>query len=259
MTTDPADDGAAIESLQARGVSVHFQGLRAVDCVDLELRRGEILGLIGPNGAGKTTLVNALTGFQRLTAGSISLGGVDVTGWKPHRLARIGLARTFQSLRFFRGLTVLENVQVAGVAVGRSQREAREQAQHFLELLALADKADLRGDSLPYGDERRLEIARAVSLAPRFLLLDEPAAGLNEGESIELVTMIGRLREELSCGVLVIDHDMSVIMELCERIQVLNYGQTISIGTPDEIRSDEAVLTAYLGHKSSGSEPDARS
>jgi ABC-type branched-subunit amino acid transport system ATPase component len=244
---------AQAEELVARGIRVYFQGLKAVDGVDLPLRRGEIVGLIGPNGAGKTTFVNALTGFQRLTGGEIALGGVDVTGWPPYRLAKLGLARTFQSLRFFRGLTVFENVEVAGVSVGLSRKEAKRRAWHFLELMGLHERAELKAESLPYGSERRLEIARAVATSPRFLLLDEPAAGLNEAESDELVQTIGRLRDELSCGVLVIEHDMSVIMRLCERIHVLNYGKTISVGTPDEIQHDEAVLTAYLGHKQ---EPD---
>ncbi len=246
-----------MDELAARGIRVYFEGLKAVDDVDLPFRRGEIVGLIGPNGAGKTTFVNAITGFQPLTGGTITLAGVDVTGWQPHRLAKLGLARTFQSLRFFRGLTVFENVEVAGVSVGLSRKEAKKRAWHFLEVMNLADKAELRAESLPYGNERRLEIARAVATAPRFLLLDEPAAGLYEAETDELVTTIGRLRDELSCGVLVIEHDMSVIMRLCERIHVLNYGRTIGVGTPSEIQQDEAVLTAYLGHKQGAGEGDA--
>lgn len=244
--------------LSARDVRVHFGGLKAVDGVDLSLRRGEILGLIGPNGAGKTTFINALTGFQRLTEGSVSLDGNDVTGWPPHRLARVGLARTFQSLRFFRELTVFENVEVAGVSIGLNRRDAKRRASHVLQVLDLSTKTELRAESLPYGDERRLEIARAVAMKPRFLLLDEPAAGLNEAESDELVGAVGRLRTEIGCGVLVIEHDMRVIMKLCERIHVLDYGKTISVGTPEEVQRDEAVLTAYLGRKSQSTNVESR-
>jgi ABC-type branched-subunit amino acid transport system ATPase component len=238
-------DGADL--LEVADIKVHFEGVKAVDGVDLQLPRGEILGLIGPNGAGKTTLVNVVTGFQRPTAGSMRLGGVAVDGWPPHRLARSGLARTFQNIRLFGDLTVLENIEVGAVGMGLSRRHARVRAMEVLQGVALEHRAGTRASSLPMGEERRLELARALATQPTFLLLDEPAAGLNETEGDQLVAMIRDVRDRLGCGVLVIEHDMRVIMRLCERIQVLNYGKTISVGTPDEVRRDQAVIDAYLG------------
>jgi branched-chain amino acid transport system ATP-binding protein len=238
-----------IELLEAHGLKVHFGGVHAVDGVDLALRKGEILGLIGPNGAGKTTLVNALSGFQKPTSGKVVLNGRDVTGMSPERLARRGLARTFQSVRLFPGLTVLENVEYGGVGVGMRRPAARRWARELLERLSLADKADLYATGLPHGLERRLGLVRALAAKPTFLLLDEPAAGLNEQESDELVASLTLIRDDFSCALVVIEHDMRLIMRLCERIQVLDYGKTISIGTPAEVRSDPAVLTAYLGRR----------
>ncbi|HJU48342.1 MAG TPA: ABC transporter ATP-binding protein [Gaiellaceae bacterium] len=237
------------ERLEARGLKVHFGGVHAVDGVDLLLAKGEILGLIGPNGAGKTTLVNALTGFQKPTAGSVLVNGQDVTGLSPHRLARKGLARTFQSVRLFPGLTVLENVELGGVGVGMRRPAARKWARELLERLHLSDKAGLYGIGLPHGLERRLGIVRALAAKPTFLMLDEPAAGLNEQESDELVESLTLIRDDFACALVVIEHDMRLIMRLCERIQVLDYGKTISIGTPAQVRSDPAVLTAYLGRR----------
>ena len=248
----PGAEGRA-QTLEARGVRVYFEGVKAVDGVDFFLSRGEILGLIGPNGAGKTTLVNVLTGFQRPNEGSVALSGVGVLGWPPHRLARKGLARTFQNIRLFGDLTVLENVEVGGVGTGLGRRDARKRAWELLQTMHLIPKADERASALPMGDERRLEIARALATGPTFLLLDEPAAGLNETEGDELVATIRSLRDQLGCGVLVIEHDMRVIMRLCERIQVLNYGKTISLGTPKEVRNDPAVIDAYLGTRSEAS------
>ena len=235
--------------LEARQLEVHFGGVHAVDGIDLTLRKGEILGLIGPNGAGKTTLVNGLSGFQRPTAGTVLLDGADVTGWSPHRLARRGLARTFQSVRLFPDLTVLENVELGGVGVGMHRPAARKWARDLLERMKLADKAHLYATGLPHGLERRFGIVRALAAKPSFLLLDEPAAGLNEQESDELVDALTLIRDDFSCALMVIEHDMRVIMRLCERIQVLDYGKTISIGTPAQVRSDPAVLTAYLGRR----------
>ncbi len=237
------------ELLEARGLTVHFGGVHAVDGVDLVLRKGEILGLIGPNGAGKTTLVNALSGFQKPTAGMVLMNGQDVTGLSPHRLARRGLARTFQSVRLFPGLTVLENVELGGVGVGMRRPAARRWARELLERLKLDDKATLYGTGLPHGLERRLGIVRALAAKPTFLLLDEPAAGLNEQESDELVDSLTLIRDDFSCALVVIEHDMRLIMRLCERIQVLDYGKTISMGAPDQVRRDPAVLTAYLGRR----------
>jgi branched-chain amino acid transport system ATP-binding protein len=238
-----------VERLEARGVRVHFDGVKAVDGVDLTLGRGEILGLIGPNGAGKTSLVNALSGFVRPTEGRVSLGATDVTGWSPHRLARSGVARTFQSVRLFRGLTVLENAEAGALAAGARRGEARRRAWEILDRLRLTARAGEPAGSLPYGEERRLGVARALMGHPRFLLLDEPAAGMHEAESDELAETLKTVRSAYSCGLLVIEHDMRVIMTLCERVHVLDYGKTISLGTPAQVRRDPGVLEAYLGRE----------
>jgi branched-chain amino acid transport system ATP-binding protein len=236
-----------METLCGEGIEVHFEGVKALDGVDLVLHRGEILGLIGPNGAGKTTLVNALTGFQAPTGGRLLLGGEDVTGRPAHRLARAGVARTFQSGRSFPDLTVFENVLAGPVGLGVRRREARERARNALTAVGLPGRDDELARSLSSGQERRLEVARAIAMRPRFLFLDEPAAGLNEGESDELVATIAELPERLGCGVLVIEHDMRVIMGLCGRLQVIDYGRTISEGAPEIVRADPAVIAAYLG------------
>jgi len=249
VSSAEVDVEARRDLLEARGLKVYFGGVHAVDGVDLTLKRGEILGLIGPNGAGKTTLVNALSGFQKPSDGSVFLSGTEVTGWDPAKLAKKGLARTFQSVRLFPALTVLENVELGAVGVGVRRREARKIAAELLERLNLGDKAHLYGTGLPHGIERRLGIVRALAARPAFLLLDEPAAGLNERESDELVDSLALIRDDFSCALVVIEHDMRVIMRLCERIHVLDYGKTISIGTPSEVRRDPAVLAAYLGRK----------
>jgi ABC-type branched-subunit amino acid transport system ATPase component len=242
-------------TLNASSIRVHFAGVKAVDDIHLALGEGEILGLIGPNGAGKTTLVNVLTGFQSPTAGRVTLGGSDVTGWKPERLADAGLARTFQSIRLFEALTVFENVQVAALGAGRAQRDARDATHGLLKRLALGDSAEMQAGALSHGAARRVGIARAMAMHPRFLLLDEPAAGLNEDESAELVETLKAIRRDFNVGLLVIEHDMQLIMSLCERIQVLDHGKTIALGTAAEVRRNPAVLAAYLG---SGRERDAQ-
>jgi branched-chain amino acid transport system ATP-binding protein len=242
-------DANDTELLQARDLKVHFGGVHAVDGVDLFLRKGEILGLIGPNGAGKTTLVNALSGFQKPTAGTVLMNGNDVTGLSPHKLARRGLARTFQSVRLFPDLTVLENVELGGVGVGMSRASARKAAKELLERLHLADKAELYATGLPHGLERRLGVARSLAAKPSFLLLDEPAAGLNEHESDQLVDTLTLIRDDFSCALVVIEHDMRLIMRLCERIQVLDHGRTICVGPPAQVRRDPTVLEAYLGRR----------
>jgi ABC-type branched-subunit amino acid transport system ATPase component len=247
----PRAAGDQPDRLEALELHVHFEGLRATDGVDLTLERGEILGLIGPNGAGKTTLVNALSGFQRLTGGEVRLGGRTVTGWAPHRLARNGVVRTFQSVRPFTDLTVLENIEASALGGGLGRRDARTRSREIADRLGLAPRMDDVAASLPHGDQRRLGIARALALEPAFLFLDEPAAGLNEGESAELVEILAAIRRDFSCALMVIEHDMQVIMRLCDRIQVLDHGRTIAVGTPAEIRSDPAVLTAYLGTSAS--------
>ena len=239
----PAGEGA----LTASGVTVRFGALAAVDRVDLVVRGGDILGLIGPNGAGKTTLVNAITGFERLTAGSVRLGTRTITRTPAHKRARLGIVRTFQSGHSFGRMTALENVEAAAVGTGLGRRAARRRAAELLAFVNLAHRAGVIARALPHGDERRLEVARALAMNPRYLLLDEPAAGLDERESDELMDTIRSARDEIRCGIILIDHDMRVIMQTCERIQVLNYGRTICVGTPNEVRSDPAVVAAYLG------------
>jgi branched-chain amino acid transport system ATP-binding protein len=234
-------------TLAARGIRVHFEGVKAVDGVDVELSTGQILGLIGPNGAGKSTLVNALSGFQRPTEGDVAMGGQPVTGWSPQRLARQGLVRTFQAVRLFGRLSVMENIEAGAVAGGMRLRAARRHALDSLRRFGLEARAALPAASLPLGEERLLGVARAMATGPRILLLDEPAAGLNETEGDELLDVLRKVRDEHGCGLLVIEHDMRFIMRLCERIQVLDAGRSISLGTPEEVRADQAVLTAYLG------------
>ena len=236
------------EALEARDIRVHIRGVKAVDGVDLGLRRGQILGLIGPNGAGKTTLVNVLAGFQRATGGRVVLGDEDITTWEPSEIARAGVVRTFQDVRLFAALTVFENVEAAAVSTGATRRSARELSWAILERVGLDGLAP-RASALPHGEQRLLAIARALAARPRFLLLDEPAAGLDEGESDELVGALAAIRDAFELGLLVIEHDMRLIMKLAESIQVLDYGRTIALGTPAEIRRDPAVLSAYLGAK----------
>ena len=235
-------------TLHVEGVVKHFSGLRAVDSVSLSLHQGEILGLIGPNGSGKTTLINLITGVLKPDAGRITAGTTNITRQPPHTIARAGVARTFQTIRLFRELTVQENVEVAAISAARmSRRRAREQARTALEELGIARWSRARASILPYGHERRVEIARALAMNPGFLLLDEPAAGLNEDESDELLHILTELPRRCGFGMLIIDHDMRLIMRLCNRLHVLNYGKTICEGTPDEVRSVPAVVEAYLG------------
>jgi ABC-type branched-subunit amino acid transport system ATPase component len=243
----PAAGQARASDLTVSDVVVNFQGLRAIDGVSLRLRRGEVLGLIGPNGAGKTTLVNVLTGFQQVDSGQVRLAGADIARWKPHERSRRGLVRTFQSVLPFGGLTALENVEAGAMATGISRKAARDAAYQVLGSLGLADKAQRRVDTLPFGEERRVGIARAIAMKPQFLLMDEPAAGLNDAESDDLLDVIHRIRSEIDCGVLLIEHRMSLVFRLCDRIQVLQQGATIAVGTPDEIRADAKVRQAYLG------------
>jgi ABC-type branched-subunit amino acid transport system ATPase component len=233
--------------LEAREVSVRFDGLAALTEVDVSLRAGEILGLIGPNGAGKTTLVNVVTGFQRPDSGTVRLNGVDVTDWAPHRIARAGLARTFQAIRLFPDLTVAENLEIAAVAHGASRAAARARAREILARLGFAAHAERRAAELPYGDERWIGIARALAAGPRVLLMDEPAAGLNESEAEHLRQAILGIRERNGCAILVIEHNMKLIMGLCDRVQVLEQGRAIATGTPGEVAANAEVRRAYLG------------
>jgi branched-chain amino acid transport system ATP-binding protein len=214
--------------------------------VTLELHRHEVVGLIGPNGAGKSTLVNVLSGFDFPSAGTVELDGRDVTGWRSHRRARAGLARTFQHSRSFRELTVRENVEVAALGVGASGREARRRADELLQLLGL-ERPHARAGTLAHGDERRLGVARALATEPAFVLMDEPAAGLPEAEVPDFATVVRSVRDDHDAGVLLIDHNMALVMGVCDRIQVLDHGRTLAGGTPAEIRANLDVAAAYLG------------
>ncbi|WP_211178107.1 ABC transporter ATP-binding protein [Pseudonocardia acidicola] len=232
--------------LTATGISVQFAGLQALDDVDLQLHRGEILGLIGPNGAGKSTLVNALTGFQRCT-GRLLVDGVDMTGWSPVRRSRNGVRRTFQNVRLFPEMSVYENVEVVGLGLGIGQRKVRGMVEDVLDWFGMSQLSAMRAGSLPYGTERRLGIARILVTGARYVLLDEPAAGLNEDESDGLLELLAGLPERFSCGLMVIEHDLRLIMRLCHRLQVIDHGLLLAVGDPASVRRDPAVIEAYLG------------
>jgi branched-chain amino acid transport system ATP-binding protein len=221
--------------------------VRALRDVTLELHRHEVVGLIGPNGAGKSTLVNVLSGFDLPSAGSVELEGKDVTRWSASRRVRAGLARTFQHSRSFRRLSVRENVEVAALGTGLRPSAARKRADELLELLALKPHADLPAEVLPHGHERRLGVARALATDPHFVLMDEPAAGLPEAEVPELAAVVRFVRGEYRAGVLLIDHNMALVMDVCDRIHVLDQGRTLTEGAPAEIRSNLDVAAAYLG------------
>lgn len=247
MEEKGSETGGPQTALRATGIRRYFEGVHALDDVTLELRRHEVVGLIGPNGAGKTTLVNIITGFDFPSAGTVELEGEDITGWTPHRRGRAGLARTFQAAHSFARLTVRENIEVSALGCGARSREAQARADELLSVLGLAAHADTPAAFLPQGEERKLGVARALGTRPRFLLMDEPAAGLNEGEVPELAALVRSVRNEHEVGVLLIDHNVSLIMDVCDRIQVLDEGHTIATGSPEEIRVNLDVTTAYLG------------
>ncbi len=248
--------------LQVQGLGCRFGGLRALDDVDLSVREGEIFGLIGPNGAGKTTLFNVIAGLTAPSAGRVLWRGSPIDGLGPERINRLGIARTFQNLRLFESLSLRENVLVglhhgarapllqalSGNAAFRARQAALERrADELLALFDLDDRADDAAAGLPYGDRRRLEIARALATGPSLLLLDEPAAGMNPAEKEELRSLIGRLRERFQLTVLIIEHHVPLMMRLCDRLAVLNFGRRIALGTPERVRHDPAVIEAYLG------------
>jgi branched-chain amino acid transport system ATP-binding protein len=249
--------------LQSEQLTMRFGGLVAVNAVDLALEPGMIASLIGPNGAGKTTFFNMLTGIYVPTSGRLTFQGQDITGLLPHRLTELGIVRTFQNIRLFSNMTVLENVLVGRhcrlktnlvgtllrpPAVRQEEAEARQAALSMLEYVGLGtDRANEFAKNLPYGDQRRLEIARALASNPRLLLLDEPTAGMNPNETADLTRFIYRIRDELDLTVLLIEHDMKVVMGISDRVSVMEYGAKIAEGTPDEVRANPQVIAAYLG------------
>ena len=243
-------------TLRATAVSRSFAGIHALREVTLELRPKEMVGLIGPNGAGKTTLVNVMSGFDRPTSGTVELEGRPITRWRPHRRGRAGLARTFQHSHSFRGLSVRENVEVSALGVGSGVRSARRRADELLDLLGLTRYARTPASALSHGDERKLEVARALAIEPQFVLLDEPAAGLPEAEIPAFVGVLRSVRDARNAGVLLIDHNMALVMSVCDRIHVLDQGKTLAEGTPAEVRGNLDVTAAYLGERAIQEEGD---
>lgn len=242
-----ASNSGVNPGLSAEGVSVTYAGIRALGNVQLNVPKGTVTGLIGPNGAGKTTMVNVLTGFQQPTQGAILLNGQPVTGLRPDQVRHLGIARTFQSGRLFRELSVRDNLEVTGVSLGLNRRQAGLEADRVLAWIGIAHLSGLMSGALPYTDERRVSIGRAVMLSPAFLLLDEPAAGMSEHEAHELSTLIKRVVDEIGCGVLLIEHNIQMVLNTCEHIFVLDSGEIIEQGSPQTIRDSEPVRHAYMG------------
>ena len=238
--------------LEAVEVGKRFGGVHALRNVSLRLREGDVVGLIGPNGSGKTTFLNCLSGVFPPTTGRVALDGRPIPR-RGHTVARRGVVRTFQNIRLFGWLTALQNVEVGALGAGRARRGSSDrQARETLAKLGIEGLADRYAGTLSYGDQRRLEIARALAAQPRFLLLDEPAAGMNEAESAELGGAVQGIRKEHGCGVLVVEHDLRLIMRICDHVVVLNEGEVIASGSPGEVRSDPAVVAAYIGTEDTG-------
>ena len=248
--------------LKANSISIEFGGLKAVENFTIEIKQGELVGLIGPNGAGKTTVFNMLTGVYIPTSGTIELRGQDVTKVDPHTRVKIGISRTFQNIRLFKRMSVLENVKLSsnvhmnyGIFAGifktkkyyEQEDKATKEALEILEVLGLSEYVDEQAQNLPYGKQRKLEIARALASHPAILCLDEPAAGMNPTETEELMETIKIVREKFNTAILLIEHDMKLVMGICEWIKVISFGKEIATGTPEEVRNNKEVITAYLG------------
>ena len=255
-------DMGKLPVLDVRNLGIDFGGLTAVDSFNITIGPTEISGLIGPNGAGKTTIFNLLTGVYQPTRGSVLINGIDIKGMPTHKVNRLGIARTFQNIRLFSEMTALENVKVGMhneikcpfiasllhlPAYHKAEKKANEKAMELLDFMGLADVADVKAGSLPYGVQRRLEIVRALASNPSIILLDEPAAGMNPSETTELMHQIRRIRDTFQIAIFLIEHDMSLVMNVCEAIAVVNYGRIIAKGTPEEIKNNPAVIEAYLG------------
>ena len=257
--------------LDVHNLGIDFGGLTAVDGFDMTIGPTEISGLIGPNGAGKTTIFNLLTSVYQPTRGSILLNGIDTKGMTTAKVNRMGIARTFQNIRLFGEMTALENVKVGMhnsikcsfrssalrlPAYFKAEKAANERAMELLDFMGLADVADVKAGSLPYGVQRRLEIVRALATNPSIILLDEPAAGMNPSETTELMHQIRRIRDTFQIAIFLIEHDMNLVMNVCEGIVVVNYGRVIAKGTPEQIKSNPAVIEAYLGKKEEKSDAE---
>ena len=252
--------------LDVRNLGIDFGGLTAVDSFNITIGPTEISGLIGPNGAGKTTIFNLLTGVYQPTRGSVLVNGIDIKGMPIHKVNKLGIARTFQNIRLFTDMTALDNVKVGMhnhikcsffesllhlPSFRKAEEKANAKAMELLDFMGLAEYADVKAGSLPYGVQRRLEIVRALASNPSIILLDEPAAGMNPSETAELMHQIRRIRDTFHIAIFLIEHDMNLVMNVCEAIAVVNYGRIIAKGTPEEIRSNPAVIEAYLGKEES--------